>query len=137
MLSLIPSFHVLTGLPSPLFPCGFYSVTCLAILRSSFASCGPYQLNSLPIVSLLILSIRNILAERIKQSISVANNTSICLCFRFIDHVSVPYLNILLIVDFYIINFVESIIFLSDKTEFCMLLTLLVSQIFFSCFNVR
>jgi hypothetical protein len=45
MLSLIPSFHVLTGLPRLLFLCGSHSATCLAIFQSSIRMTWIYHLN--------------------------------------------------------------------------------------------
>jgi hypothetical protein len=55
----------------------------------------------------------------------------IYVCVSFYLPCSLPYVNILFTVDFYIINFVECKIFLSHKTEFSMVITLLLSQIYF------
>jgi hypothetical protein len=44
-LSLIPSFHLLTGLPHLLFLCGFHSATCLATLQSSIRMTWSRHLN--------------------------------------------------------------------------------------------
>jgi hypothetical protein len=43
ILSLIPSFHVLIGLPSFLFPCGFHSATCLTVFPSSVRLTWPHH----------------------------------------------------------------------------------------------
>jgi hypothetical protein len=71
-------------------------------------------------------SIRDILDERFRQSISVAN--ILCQCLHFIQHVSASYINILSTVDLYINNFVERKVFLFHKTVY---ITLLVSIIHF------